>query len=64
MNPAKPFHNFRVGLKPHGLNSRVWMDGSELKGVKEVQIAQQATGYPVVTITFIAASVNGEDRDA
>jgi hypothetical protein len=39
-------------------NTRVWIDGVELRGVREVKVHQPLALAPIVTIEFVASSVN------
>jgi hypothetical protein len=46
-------------IKLEGRDSKVWMDGLELQGVRDVKVHQPLNGSPIVTLEFVAASVKG-----
>lgn len=52
---------FRIELDGGGKKSRVWMDGVELKGVRDIKVDQQLGCAPVVTISFLAGSVSSAE---
>ena len=45
-----------------GNTAHVYMDGEELKGVKKVVIDTEADQPNLITITFLAGSINKEDK--
>jgi hypothetical protein len=60
--PAKPYvpasPDFDIELVESSRKSRVCMNGSELGGVIDVKVEQSVGNQPIVTISFLARSVN------
>lgn len=57
-NCKASFPVFDVELDQFGHRSLVRMNGEALSGVREITVSQKLGGSPVVTIQFVARSVN------
>jgi hypothetical protein len=51
------YHAVTISAHPDGFGSRVWIDGKQVRGVREIGMRSVYDGATEVTITFIA-SVN------
>jgi hypothetical protein len=62
---SRGFHDFRVVANDMGnAGKSVWMDGAQLKGVRDVKVKTSVDDVNLVRITFIANSINREDEGA